>query len=118
MQPAVSLPHSQVPHTCPYSEPDQSNRQHYTKEKNVTNAVSILIFVRILSPICVFSFQYPFFLLGESKSDLFSFPAFCLLNLNERLVPSLCSFCSRRYRASNGASVFLFLPLFISCLTI
>jgi len=45
MEPEGSLPHSQVPTTCPYPEPDQSNRQHYTKEKHVTNAISISFFV-------------------------------------------------------------------------
>ena len=122
MEPEDSLAYSQVPATCPYLEPDQSNRQHYMKGKHTTNGVRIFLFCTDSESNLCLKFSTSFYFFGESKSDLFSFPnlfwifpAFCVLNLNERLVPSLCTFISRLYRAPNRASVSLVLPLFISC---
>jgi len=116
-------------HNCPPPVPILSQLtptdNTIRRKKRITNAVSILIFVRFLSPICIFNLHYPFNFLAKASliyflsqlpefSDIYS--EFCLLNLKERLAPAPCTLSPRRHQASNRASVFLFLPLCMPCL--
>jgi len=51
MEPEVSLPHSKVPASCPYDEPDRPSRCHYTplpdkENNNILKFASMREFVR------------------------------------------------------------------------